>query len=331
MVPALHGLAFLLVSFVASLLSLYFTSVRKSSLVALAVAVAVSFVAAYAVYGSSNLGMVYIGVAIAAISTALADVYLRKPRLFTMLIVLLVAGFAYGILAKSATIAIAGMFSIGTIAGLLHNDFFERGSKAPGSSFNRRLQIEIRRDVVHIMIGVLVVAVILLIPQSTAVDIIFFLILLGYLLNNSSALRYSRRSNTFLHKFYTRANGFERMGTRYGLGAIYLAAGVALLLGFIHSSNFLLFSIIALLFADPAATIVGATVGGPSVPHNRSKSFAGTITFFVVSAFLGYFLIGTNAFVFAFILALVESLGIFVDDNIGIAIICTAIYAIAYL
>jgi len=330
MISQYYGIAFLLFSFAASLASLYYSSRRKSSIIPLVASMAVSFIAAYTVYGSYHIIIAYVGVGMAALSTALAQAYVRKPKLFIALLPIIAAGFSYGLLSSTATIALAAMFAIGTMFGLLYVDFFESKNKIR-SSLNSRLQVEVNRDVIHILIGVLVAAMVLLLPLNLASDTIFFLILAGYLVNNISGLKQASRAGTLLHSFYRyTASRMERMSTTFGIGAVYLAAGIALLIGVIHNSNFLLFSVIALLFADPAATIVGIRVGGPKLPYNRRKSAAGTMAFFIIAGFLGYLAIGYNAFIAAAILAGVESLDLFVDDNIRIAVICAAIYLLAY-
>ena len=330
MIPVYYGIAFLAISIAASLAALSYCSRRWSSLVPLAASVAASLVASYSIYGQSDIGMAYMGVGMASLATAMALSYVRRPMIFIILLAALASGFLYGIFASSATIAIAGMFAIGTISGLLYSDVVE--PRPSSSSFNAKLRVEVNRDIIHILIGVLVVALMLLLRLDNAAEAIFFLILLGYALNDASGLRYARRVGTLLHSFYRYTSyRLERISTTYGIGAVYLAAGVALLIGFVHSINFLLFSVIALLFADPVATIAGIRFGGPKLPHNGRKSFAGTLAFFVVAGFLGYLVIGLNAFIAAAILAAVESLEIFVDDNIRIAVICTAIYLLAYL
>ncbi|MDE1833133.1 MAG: hypothetical protein KGH58_01820 [Candidatus Micrarchaeota archaeon] len=330
MIPIYYGIAFLAISVAASLAALAYCSKRWSSLVPLAASMLASLVASYSIYGNSDMGMAYMGVGMASLAAAMALSYVRRPLLFIILLATLASGFVYGIAASSATIAIAGMFAIGTISGLLYNDL--AGPRSKPSSFNSILRVEVNRDVVHILIGLLVVAIMLLLRLDNAAELIFFLILLGYALNDASGLRHARRAGTLLHSFYRYTSyRLERLSTTYGIGAVYLAAGVALLVGFVHSINFLLFSVVALLFADPVATIIGVRLGGPRLPHNGRKSFAGTLAFFVVAGFLGYLAIGLNAFIAAAILATVESLEIFVDDNIRIAVVCTAIYLLAYL
>ena len=96
------------------------------------------------------------------------------------------------------------------------------------------------------------------------------------------------------------------------------------MLGFAHGAPLLLFGIIAVFFGDSAATIVGISARRAApLPYNRHKTIVGTLAFFIVTAVLGYFLIGAYAILLAAILALIEGLYISIDDNIrsGIAVV----------
>jgi dolichol kinase len=182
--------------------------------------------------------------------------------------------------------------------------------------------VEINRDIVQILLGIAVIAIAVLFPYLAAISIIFALILLAYTSNNLIA-------NLRMGRFYTRAMDLERRGATYGQGAIYLAASTALVIAFAHNFNFLLFGIVILFFADSFATIVGVSSRrAAQLPYNRNKTIIGTLTFLVIAAVAGYFLLGLIGILFAFILAFIESLSLSIDDNIRSGIVMVVLRAL---
>lgn len=247
---------------------------------------------------------------IALISTILAIFYISKPYIFIGMTVLLVAGFMIFAVNYPGNTSFAGMFAIGTIYGLLYREF-ALGPKPSAERSKKMKKVEIKRDVIQIFLGIVLVAVAMIFSYFAAISIIFALILLGYTSNNLLA-------NLKVGPLYRKAMDLERKDATYGQGATYLAASTALVMGFTHTTAFLLFGIAVLFFADSLATIIGVSMkGAAKLPYNRNKTLVGTIAFFIVAAVAGYFLIGwLYGILFAFVLAFIESLGTSIDDNI---------------
>lgn len=259
-------------------------------------------------------------ICIAIVATMIAVFYISKPYIFVGLMVLLLLGLLVYVNNYPGDTAFSGMFAIGTIFGLIYREFVLRPKKSERPKKMRKK--EINRDVIQIVLGIVLVIVILLFQHFIAVGVIFALIILGYTTNNLLA-------NLRLSPIYKRAMDLERKDVTYGLGAIYLGASAALVMGFTHSTNFLLFGIVAIFFADSLATIVGVSLRRPAeLPYNRYKTIAGTIVFFLVTAIIGYLLIGLYAILFALILAFVESLELSLDDNIRSGIIIVILSAL---
>ena len=252
-------------------------------------------------------------ICIALISTILAICYISKPYVFLSLIILLLAGILVYVNNYPGSTLFMGMFAIGTISGLLYRDFALSSKK--DARARKRKSTEIKRDIIQIFMGIILVAVILLSSRLSAISIIFALVLLGYLTNNLLA-------NFILSPLYKRAADLERKNVSYGLGATYLAAGTSLVLGFTSTTPLLLFGIVALFFGDSMATIIGISARRAAhLPHNRYKTIVGSLAFFFTVAVIGYFIIGLYAVPLAAVLAFVESLDIFLDDNIRTGIV----------
>ena len=201
-----------------------------------------------------------------------------------------------------AIASFAGMFAIGTIYGLMYREFVISPKKEKLKPQKNNKNKEVNRDLIQIFLGIILIAVIYFIPHLAAIDLIFALIILAYACNNLLA-------NLKLGPIYKKAVDLERKNVTYGLGATYLAASTALVMGFTHSTNMLLFAIIVLFFADSFATIVGVSLKrAAELPYNRYKTIVGSFAFFVVAAVAGFVLLGYFGILFALILSFVESL-----------------------
>jgi dolichol kinase len=257
---------------------------------------------------------------IALVSTMLAVFYISKPYVFLSLMAILLVGIFVYASGYPGNNLFIGMFAIGTISGLLYREFALNTKK--WVSGKKRRETEVRRDIIQMIMGAVVVAVILLLGHFGAVGIVFALALLGYIANNILA-------NLIISPTYKKAADLERKNVSYGLGAVYLAAGTALMLGFTSATPLLLFGIVALFFGDAVATIVGInTKMADTLPYNRNKTRNGTYAFFIVVAIIGFFLIGWYAILLAALLAFIESIDVALDDNVRIGIVIVVIAAV---
>ena len=269
---------------------------------------------------ASYYDVLALDICIAIIATILAIFYISKPYIFIGLTILLLFAFVIFVGSYPGNSTFAGMFAIGTIYGLIYREFVINPKKDKKPVKNKSK--EINRDLIQIFLGIVLVAVIYFLPHPGAIDIIFALIILSYACNNLLA-------NLKLSPLYRKAVDLERKNVTYGLGATYLAASTALIMGFTHSTNMLLFGIVALFFADSIATIVGVSLRrAAELPYNRFKTIIGSFAFFVVAAIAGFYLLGYYGILFALILAFVESLNLSLDDNIRTGIVVVILGAV---
>lgn len=274
---------------------------------------------------SSYYNLLALDMCIAIIASIIAVFYISKPWIFICLMILMIAGFIIYASGYPGDTTFAGMFAIGTILGILYREFVMIPKKSERSMANKasKKRTEVNRDVVQIILGIVLVAILYVFQYSEAASIIFGLIIIGYTANNLLA-------NLRLGYIYRRAMDLERKDVTYGLGATTLAASTALVMGFTHSAHLMLFGVAVLFFADSLATIIGISMRrAEPLPYNRYKTYVGTLVFFVVSAIAGYLTIGLlYGLLFAVILAFVESLNISLDDNIRSGIVIVILNAL---
>jgi dolichol kinase len=258
---------------------------------------------------------------IAIIASIIAVFYISKPWVFIGLMVLMVAGFLIYAGSYPGDTTFAGMFAIGTILGILYREFVMMPKKSQKSKTTKK-STEINRDLVQIFLGVVLIAILYFFQYAPAVSIIFALIIIAYTTNNLLA-------NLKLSYIYRKAMDLERKDVTYGLGATTLAASTALVMGFTHSTNLMLFGVVVLFFADSLATIVGVSMKrAAELPYNQYKTYIGTFVFFVVAAIAGFIFIGLYGVLFAVILAFIESLNLSLDDNIRSGIVIVILNAL---
>jgi len=184
---------------------------------------------------------------------------------------------------------------------------------------NKRL--EISRDVVHLIIGIAIISLAALLPDPR--QLIVALIIMGFILGSYTIISKGKFSR-ILYKF-------ERKNTYFGSGAIWLALGALLAMGFIFSRNFLIAVLAAIFIGDPLATIVGVKFGKHRIFYNRKKSVEGSSAYFVAVLAVSYPFIGLYALPVALIAAFVESWGIKIDDNLMVPIILSILLFLLYI
>jgi dolichol kinase len=258
-------------------------------------------------------GFFFLAVSVAAVSSLLPVLYRKKPMWFMLVIFVL----AYAAAVSPNRTATVGMFGIGTVIGMLYNERVLTRTKDNRSM--RKTRTEMERDMVQLFIGILVLGVALLWQQGYAY-ILFGALLIAYLFNNLI----SRHGAA-----YRGLSRFERKESEYGIGAMHLMAGFAILLGF-ASYKLALFGIFPLFFGDALATMTGMRFyRSRKLPYNRRKSYAGTIGFLIATAVPGVIILGLWGIPLALILTAVESIELPIDDNLAIPIATVIIGALA--
>jgi hypothetical protein len=101
---------------------------------------------------------------IALVSTMLAVFYISKPYVFLSLMAILLVGIFVYASGYPGNNLFIGMFAIGTISGLLYREFALNTKK--WVSGKKRRETEVRRDIIQMIMGAVVVAVILQHPRQ---------------------------------------------------------------------------------------------------------------------------------------------------------------------
>jgi dolichol kinase len=272
------------------------------------VSVVVMMLAAPFLPGMTHNGVLLL-TEVAGVSTILALTYLKRPLEFVALSLLALYGSIIYLAEFTPGYYAIGAFGVGMVVGVLYRDAL---GKRDHEGMKSSPKIEVRRDVLQFAIGLFLVALMLL--TGVYRYLIFFAILALYATN--SIIGASKSGS-----LYNRLSKFERRGAEYGRGAMRLAAGVALIIGFLPF-KMALFGVASLVIGDALATIAGVSFyKSKRLPYNKYKSYAGTLTFFIISAAFGLFLLGPYGILLAGILAVVESSTIPIDDNISIPLV----------
>ena len=171
---------------------------------------------------------------------------------------------------------------------------------------------ELKRDVIQILAGLVLLVILYSIGQNNSRVAISIVVILLYMIGNYYSLFPDTRIGKTLAYF-------ERPTTPLGMGAIWFAAGMMIAFGIVHSLPILVFIVFVTTIGDPLATLFGSTIKSPKLPYNRKKSLAGFMGMFVSSAIFGYALMGFLGVGLSFISAIVESLSLHpLDDNFAL-------------
>ncbi len=272
---------------ISALYSIYLYSSLQLYLI-YAISISLSILAAGAAisYGRKNSIIIFTSAALALAILAIFISHNMGPYIFGLPVGLAGVGFSVGLIYRS------------------HEFPKEDRSK-------RNTKLEIHRDILQIAIGIIAILIIAYIGIYQYV--IFFLGICLYLANGISAKSSGR--------IYGILSRLERKDIEFGRGASYLAAGAMIIVGF-SVRNLAIFGICALIIGDAIATIVGITLyKSRRLPHNKRKTYAGTIAFFAVSSIAGIVTVGILGVLIAAALALAESIDTPLDDNILLPIV----------
>jgi len=183
-------------------------------------------------------------------------------------------------------------------------------------------RVEVERDIVHIAAGMLLITIFYLQPEPLAITFQILLIFGGVF---AISMTEKFRNKGLSRMVY----GLERNGAALGHGALWLALGSLFAVSFLNTPDVLaVFG--AIFIGDPLATIVGMHVKSPRLPYNRKKSVAGTLSYFIATAAIGYLFIGPYALIIGAVAAIVESSSTRIDDNFSVAVVATILlYALS--
>ena len=179
---------------------------------------------------------------------------------------------------------------------------------------------ELARQIFHMAVGIIALAVLLVLGRGFAMAAVFFTIIIGMMLINSRMLG---RNIGLVQWFEER---FEREDAPLpGWGSAAYATGALLAITFLSDISQIAAVILILGIGDGLSTIVGRR-GRIRIPYNSKKTLEGALALFA-SSLASYYFVGPIALPLAFIAMIAESLPI-VDDNISIPVACTAFFLI---
>ncbi len=247
----------------------------------------------------------YYAMPIAALSSLLLLAYTsRRYYFYFVFTALLVVVF-------SGVFPIKFSFEIISISLIIQSLFIR---KLAIKNVNISSKLEIRRDLVQILIGGIFLSILVFSYKQVLLALVFLGILVAHIIY------------VYGVKMKKLVKLLERDGVIFGSGAIAMSAGAVLLLGFINRFDFLFFSLFSLLISDPIATVVGLRI----LKKPGRKSISGSTAFFISSLIPGVILFGLFGVIFAFILSLAERFSP-IDDNIFIAVVAVLLSLVFFI
>src|SRR5579875_1302328 len=148
---------------------------------------------------------------------------------------------------------------LGTAIGLLIDKNGLSYTKMNDSSKGKSWKIELSRDIVQIVGGVIILVAILVMDLALSRIVITFLVIALYIIGNYYATHSSNAIGKAL--FY-----FERPLTPLGLGAIWFSAGFLIAAGTVTTTSMLAIVVFVSTIGDPLATIAGSSIKSPKLP-----------------------------------------------------------------
>jgi len=249
------------------------------------------------------------------------SLYSKKFYLPFLILFLIVVSYAWFLDLNHIRIIDAALI-IGFTVAFLGHDRMLSFSKTNDNQKGRSISREVPRDLVQIEGGILIIIGIYFLGIVMALFVLTILILFYFATINFFKDRKDLKTGMFL-------NSFERENTPLGIGASWFAIGILITVSIVHYLPFIILVIFAVTFGDSIATIVGTKLKGPKLFFNKKKSYSGFFSMFIVTAILGYYLIGFSGILFAIVAVFSEALSTFpIDDNFAIPVFMTVIHKI---
>lgn len=180
---------------------------------------------------------------------------------------------------------------------------------------------EIRRQIIHFMVGVLALVILLYFGRFPTIAAMFMLLIVASIFVNMRLLKMK------LHIVEWAEEQFERTGVLFpGWGAASYLTGMLIALTFLPDVNQIAASIFILAVGDSLSTIIGKR-GKIRLPHNNNKTLEGSLAFFL-SSLPAYYFVGVLIVPLALITAIVESMSFEIDDNLTVPVVCTVFFLV---
>lgn len=179
-------------------------------------------------------------------------------------------------------------------------------------SKGKERRIEVRRDYVQI-VGGIVILVLLAVSSFYSIRIIITVAVIGfYIVGNYYSMEPQSRIGRLIYYF-------ERSGSPLGLGAVWFGMGILFSLGVVDSGKIFSIIIFGSTIGDPLATIVGSGIHSFPLPFNHRKSVAGFLAMLLPTCMVGYILAGYVGLAVAVTGTFAESISIHtLDDNFSV-------------
>lgn len=182
---------------------------------------------------------------------------------------------------------------------------------------------EDKRQIFHILVGLMVIAVISYLGRGMAMGMVFFTIIIGLLIMNSRLLG---KKNILTRIVAWFEKNFERTNAPLpGWGSACYATGSLIAISILADQNRIMAIIVLLALGDGFSTLIGRR-GKIRLPYNKEKTFEGAIAF-IIAAMPVYYFLGPLAIPLVILSAVIETLPI-IDDNLLIPIVATAFLVI---
>ncbi len=182
------------------------------------------------------------------------------------------------------------------------------------------MSMELRRQAVHLLVGLTSLIFLLCGGRDFAIAIMFVATIVSSIPTHLRLLGMKPAFVGWLEQF-------ERKGAPFlGWGSAAFFAGLLLLLAFLTDVNQIAASIFIVTVGDGFSTIVGHR-GNIRLPYNKKKTLEGSLAF-LLSSLPAYYFIGTMALPLVFLATLVESIHLGIDDNITIPASCIMFFMV---
>lgn len=185
--------------------------------------------------------------------------------------------------------------------------------------------LEIRRRLIHISFGVLVVLALSLLGTDRF-ELVEGALLASFLIGLWIIdQKLKRRKLPIVDHMLVM---FERPHALPAYGAFWYGMGILLLLSFIGNINYVLAGIAILALGDGASTLVGMN-GNRRIFYNRKKTLEGSAAFFIVSSLASYPFLGSTGIALSLLCSIAESIDWGIDDNFIIPLTCLLFYLVS--
>jgi dolichol kinase len=182
--------------------------------------------------------------------------------------------------------------------------------------------LEIRRRLIHISVGICVIAALSIWGAGGyeyIEGVLFALFIIGLWIIDQKLKKRKLPVVDYMLEMFERPNALP------AYGAFWYGMGVLLLLSFVMDLNFVRAGIAILAFGDGIATLVGRS-GTVRLFYNPNKTVEGTVAFFIASSVAAYIFIGSAGIALSLLCSLAESVDWGVDDNFIIPLTCLLFY-----